>query len=245
MTGRTRALEYAAVCVVLLLCGLPLACAENDVEYSFARKVAQRYAEARWSGSRVGKGELCYSPDGSPEVYSFLVFKTNTVQRTTARISARLHQVRERRGASVGSADAEEVRSAWRDMAAPEQYGTVVIGAHEGREPFIACFSGLPPQILFKPDAVEMRKSEMGAHEPGQPRCIWSPPAFWAFQFPDADKKTGEAVLLQVRGTRLLSRKIEPARESYEGAPLTEAASGVVAGRRAKWDGLRRALDEK
>ena len=81
------------------------------------------------------------------------------------------------------------------------RFGTVVVGATEEREPFIASLGGLPAVLTMREQAIEARRRTCGC-DPGEPRVVWLPPLFTFFEFPPAEGEARSAVF-EVRGTTL------------------------------------------
>ncbi|MFH1625190.1 MAG: hypothetical protein ABID54_08575 [Pseudomonadota bacterium] len=209
----------------------------KEISYELAEKVATYYATKRWEGIQVGPGQLYCAPDGTPEVYYFVVLKKDLPIKTLESISEEVATLRKRRiEIEQDLEDSSEKSSSlvgdlWREMSAGEKYGTVIVGAHEGREPFIASYSGLPPHIFLKEDAVETRRAQIGGANPGEPKFCWLPPTATVFQFPAADK-TQQSVFLEVRGTQF--RQIPLANWKR-----TELAEGALQQRKNKWQLFR------
>jgi len=81
------------------------------------------------------------------------------------------------------------------------RFGTVVVGATEEREPFIASLGGLPAVLTLRKQAMEARRRTCGC-DPGEPRVVWLPPLFTFFEFPPAEGEARSTVF-EVRGTTL------------------------------------------
>ncbi|HUU68816.1 MAG TPA: hypothetical protein VM186_04795 [Planctomycetota bacterium] len=81
------------------------------------------------------------------------------------------------------------------------RFGTVVVGASEEREPFIASLGGLPVVLTLRKQAMEARRRTCGC-DPGEPRVVWLPPLFTFFEFPPAEGEARSAAF-EVRGASL------------------------------------------
>lgn len=218
----------------------------KSVSYEFAKKVAARYGTARWPGSQIGEGELYYAPDGMPEVYFFILFKKDIEKKSLSALLEETTVLRDKRveaegliknaPANVMKEQSVAIKDIWRQMSAADKYGTVVVGAHEGREPFIASYSGLPHHIFLNGDAIETANIKFGRKKPKNIRFIWQPPLFITFDISEKGKEM-ESVSLQVRGTEL--RHIKLLRR--ERPKLQE---NVLQKRKQKWQSLRGALSE-
>jgi len=253
MRCSTRIVQRAVLLVAILVGGALRVLAAGQVAPDFARQIAQKYADLRWRGARVGDGELYYSQDGLAQVYAFVVFKTNAVPEGADGLLARVAALRvtslgiQNQGMTGAPETVDApVRAAWQRMAAPDRYGTVIVGAHEGREPFIACYAGLPPHILFREEAIARKRSQLAGRDPGMPRCLWSPPAFVAFEFPDATSKGGPRVALSIRGVQLVERTISlPDNGIGVTTTYPEPTASLLRSRKGKWLQLRGALDDR
>lgn len=176
-----------------------------------AKQVAAQFAEARWEGSRVGEGFLAYAPDGRPEVYFFLVFKQGVPELSLQDLSKKVSDLRKRRleieqapiedTSGNMASQQEEMRAIWHQMRAADKYGTVVVGANEGREPFIASFGGLPPQVFLLEDAMQVAAAALHTDQQMEPRVIWCPPLFIFFKF--AGGPADRTLFLQAQGSNL------------------------------------------
>lgn len=226
----------------------PLLLGQQAVTYELARKVAAQYAKARWEHSRVGEGHLYHAPDGQPEVYFFVIFKEGTPDRSEAELLSEVAASRSRRvkiekdlqnvPKDVAKTQAAMVQNLWSQMSGANQYATVVVGAHKGRELFVASYSGLPPHIFLRADAIETRRRQIKikGRVPGEPKYVWLRPLFVAFEFPPAEGQ-GESVFLEVRGTH------------FRNVPLSkwkraELSNNVLEKRKQKWQSWRRLLNE-
>ena len=218
----------------------------NLVPVQQAKTVALRSATRRWDGARVGLTRLVCAPDGVPEAHFALVLKPGTPAISTNALAEAISALRkqrvelERRMASAGPDEVNElaakVRSLWEKMRGADKYATVVVGANDGREPFIASFDGLPPQVFLRDDAIEMRRKQLGGADPGEPNVVWLPPLFVAFEFPPADGR-GPGTYLQARGTELHEVDLH----EWQRRPLSEE---LLQKRRAKWRQFEEKLDE-
>jgi hypothetical protein len=211
-----------------------------------ARKVAVQSAAPRWRGCRVGTAEVAYAPDGLPEVYFFLVYLPGTPEVAADTIASQVSDLRRQRveleqQAARATQDeaarlAPQIKAIWQKMRAADRYATVVVGANDGREPFIASFSGLPPQTLLREDAVEARRAQLKGKDPGEPRIVWLPPLFVFLEFPPAEEQ-GRGALFEARGTQL--REVALCDWTR---PLL--AGGTLQQRREKWQSLRETPNE-
>ncbi len=219
---------------------------QESVTYELAKKIAARYATARWVGSRVGEGQLYYAPDGKPEVYFFVVFKKDVAEKSVSTLLEETATLRSRRietekstkkvSTDVAKGQSVVVKNLWKQMSSPDKYGTVVIGAHEGREPFIASYSGLPPHIVLREDAIETARLKLRGKRPNNIKHIWQPPLFVALEVSEK-RKTLDKVQLEVRGTKLHQIKTLPwKRPKLENKALQK--------RKQKWQSWRRCLSE-
>lgn len=219
---------------------------QQNVSYELARKVAIYYAEVRWGNVRIGQGELYYAPDGTPEVYFFIVFKKDTAEKPISEIMEETATLRNRRveveksiknvPTKVAKERAITIKNLWEQMSAPDKYGTVIVGAHEGREPFIGSYSGLPPHILLREDAIETARSKLNREGPEDVRHIWQPPLFIAFEISEETEEL-KNVFLEVRGTNL--HQIKTPR--WERPRLQDK---VLQKRKQKWQSWRGALSD-
>ncbi len=210
---------------------------DNEVSYELAKKVAAHYANVRWDSVYIGQGQIYYAPDGTPEVYFFVVFKEGTPDRSEAELLSEIAALRRRRIKTqrdwenapndVAKTQAAIVQNLWSQMSGADKYATVVVGAHEGREPFIASYSGLPPHIFLREDAIEIRRQQIKEKDPGEPRYVWLQPLFVAFEFPSAEEQ-GERVFLEVRGTQFWEVPIS-------GWKRVEVSNEVLRKRRQNW----------
>jgi len=183
---------------------------EGLVSLDAAEKAADFFSKRRWPNSKVGPAKLATSFEGRPEAYFFLIYKPGADELTVEELGMRV------------SPD---------DMSMIDDYATVIIGAHEEREPFIASFGGVPLQMLMINEAIEKRRNEIG-EEPGEPRMIWDPPYFITFQFP-SEEDTGlagaeEDKFFFVDGTELLEVK--------HGLNKTQIDKGLLQKRKNKWN---------
>lgn len=219
---------------------------QQAVTYELARKVAAHYAKVRWDGARIGEGQLYYAPDGVPEVYFFVVFKEETPDRSEAELLSEIAALRSRRTKiqkglenvpkDVAKTQAATIQNLWSQMSGADTYATVVVGAHEGREPFVASYSGLPPHIFLREDAIETRRRRIKGKNPLKPKYVWLRPLFVAFEFPPAERQ-GESVFLEVRGIR------------FHNVPLSKwkrakLSNEVLEKRKQKWQSWRGLLNE-
>ena len=137
-----------------------------------AKRVAQRFAIRRWKGCRIGPAQFACAPDGLPEAYFCLVFKQGIAEVSPEALAEEIAALRWKRielegqlaNASLDerSEIAAEIKALWRQMRAADKYATVVVGANDGREPFIASFNGLAPQIFLREDAIAARREQLG-----------------------------------------------------------------------------------
>lgn len=219
---------------------------QQSIPYELAREVAKHYATVRWEGARLGEGQLYYDPNGFPEVYFFVVFKKGVVKKSTATLlqktnalrSQRIEQERLARSSlpSVSKEAQVVVKDIWIQMSAPDKYGTIVIGAHEGREPFIASYSGLPPHIFLREDAIETARHKLRGRKPNKIRYIWQPPLFVVFEISEGQEAFNN-VQLEVKGTKLHQINIQQWRRS-------KLNYKVLQQRKQKWRSWRRSLSE-
>lgn len=110
------------------------------------------------------------------------------------------------------------------------RFGTVVVGASEDREPFIASFGGLPAVLTLREQAIEARRQACGS-DPGEPRVVWLPPLFTFFEFPPAQGEARSTVF-EVRGTSLCP-------VSLAGWRRPIIAEGILRQRKGKWQTFR------
>lgn len=195
-----------------------------------------RFAQDRWKGCTIGPSVLACAPDGTPEAYFFIVLKPGAQELRLAELSFRIAGLQKQRvelenrkaGASAGEgADLHSrIKALWRQMRGDDTCATVVVGANEGREPFIASFGGLPPQLVLREDAMEFRRRQLGGQDPGEPKVVWLPPLFVFFEF---DARAGHpSVLFQAQGTDLIEKQ-PPAWER----PVVP--DDILTDRKAKW----------
>jgi hypothetical protein len=218
----------------------------KSVTYKLAQAVAEHYANSRWDGARIGEGQLYVAPDGTPEVYFFLVFKKGTSVKTERELLNEVGELRNQRveiektlentSESPEKTKRKVVHTIWSQMSAADKYGTVVVGAHEGREPFVASYNGLPPHILLREDAIETARVKLSRAGPKEIRCIWQPPLFIAFEISEEGKEL-ESVFLEARGTKL--RQIKTPR--WERPELQDKVLQI---RKQKWQSWREVLSE-
>jgi hypothetical protein len=216
---------------------------QQAVTYELAKKVATQHTKARWIGSHVGEGQLYHAPDGRPEVYFFVIFKEGTPARSEAELLIEVAALRSRRAKiqkdlqnvpkDVAKTQAVMVQNLWSQMSGADQYATVVVGAHEGREPFVASYSGLPPHVFLREDAIETRRRQIKikGRVPREPKNVWLRPLFVAFEFPPTEEQ-GESVFLEVRGIH------------FRNVPLskwkrTQLSNEVLEKRKQKWQSWR------
>lgn len=209
----------------------------NLVPLEQAKIVALRFANRRWAGARVGPTLLVHAPDGVPEAHFCLILKRGTREVSMSVLSERISALGRRRIelsrrlAEAGPDEVDElaarVRSLWDKMRGADKYATVVVGANDGREPFVASFDGLPPQMFLRNDAIEMRREQLGGADPGEPSVVWLPPLFVAFEFPPADGH-GAGTYLQARGTQLVEVDLHKWRRKRLSEKLLQE-------RRGKW----------
>ena len=208
-----------------------------------AKHVAQRFAIRRWKGCRIGPAQLACAPDGLPEVYFCLVFKQGIAQMSPEALAERIAALRRERiklESQLANASPDErsriaceIKALWRQMRGADKYATIVVGANDGREPFIASFNGLAPQVFLREDAIAARREPLGGKEPVEPRIIWFPPLFVAFEFPPPNGR-GASIYLEARGVKL------------QEMPLPEwkrprLPDHVLQQRRGKWRSLKEA----
>lgn len=226
--------------------GVAEAAGVNPVPLEQAKMAALRFAVRRWDGARVGPTRLVYAPDGVPEAHFCVILKRGTPEIPMTALSERISalgrqrvQLR-RRSAEAEPAEVDElatrIRSLSDKMRGSDKYATVVVGANDGREPFVASFDGLPPQIILRNDAIEMQREQLGGADPGEPSVVWLPPLFVAFEFPPADGH-GAGTYLQARGTELHEVDLH----KWQRVPPSEK---LLQQRRAKWQRFRAARDE-
>ena len=206
-----------------------------------ARTVAAKYAASRWKGCQVGEGLLAYAPDGRPEAYFFVVSKNGVPPTSPDELKQRVSALRERRLEAEGPRSQDrvaptdttsaEVRVLWKQMRAADEYGTVVVGANNGREPFIASFAGLPPQIVLLEDALQMAAAKLGTGQRPEPQVIWRPPLFVFFKF-RVGYAADTALFLEVRGNDLC----EVPSPEWKRPVVPEE---VLRQRRARWANLK------
>ena len=211
-----------------------------------AKMAALRFAVRRWDGARVGPTRLVYAPDGVPEAHFCVILKRGTPEIPMSALSERISALGRQRiqlTRRLAQAEPDEVdelatriRSLWDKVLGADKYATVVVGANDGREPFVASFDGLPPQIALRNDAIEMRREQLGGADPGEPGVVWLPPLFVAFEFPPADGH-GAGTYLQARGTELHEVDLH----KWQRVPPSEK---LLLQRRAKWQRFRVARDE-
>jgi len=253
--GRYRgALILLFVLPTVVPLGAPLLLAKGAVplmsqlvDYEIAQKVAGHYARVRWEDATVGPGEIYYAPDGKPEVYFFIVFRKGTPKESVTGLLHRIRVLRRQRmycEKALESAQPEEakrlqtqVSTLWGQMSASDRYGTVVVGAHEEREPFVASYNGLPPHIFLREDAVDKRRQQIGGKSPWEPRYIWQPPLFVGFEFPAAEGES-RGVFFEVRGVDLQ----QVSTGSWERMPIPER---LLQQRKRKWQAWGGASSEK
>lgn len=174
----------AVIGAVLVFGKTSLSPYHKDVSYAFAKKVAAHYANVRWDHAHIGQGQLYYAPDGTPEVYFFVAFKEGILGRSEAELLNEVAAFRNRRIRiqkaleDVPETQEAMVKNLWSQMCGADKYATVVVGAHEEREPFIASYNGLPPHIFLREDAIETRRRQIQGKHPGEPKYIWQPPLF-------------------------------------------------------------------
>lgn len=219
----------------------------KNITYKLAQTVAAHYAKYRWEGARVGEGQLYVAPDGAPEVYYFVVFKKGASVKTQTELLNEVRELRSQRvkieetlgniPESTVKTERSIARSIWVQMSAADKYGTIVVGAHEGREPFVASYNGLPPHIFLKGDAIETRRNQIKGENPGEPKYLWLPPLYVVFEFPPTDKQEGNR-FLEARGIELKEALLA----HWERSVVPE---NVLRERKGKWQGLRRALNVK
>ena len=201
-----------------------------------ARRVAIRHAASRWEGCQVGDWLLAYAPDGRPEVYFFLVFKDGVPSMPLDGVRQRVSALRQRRvelerrqqgeGTEPDNDTSSDVRGLWREMRGVDTYGTVVVGANEGREPFIASFGGLPPQVFLVEDAMQVAAAESHTDQQIGPQVIWCPPLFIFFKF--AGGPGGRTLFLQAQGSNLREASLS----EWKRPAVPEE---VIRRRRARW----------
>ena len=122
---------------------------------------------------------------------------------------------------------------------APQTTGrlaAVIVGAHEGREPFIASFAGPPPQVALHDMAIAVQRAISGAKNPGEPTVLWLPPMFVYFQFAPADGKAA-GTLLEAKGGELTVA-------SLAGWQRERLQDAVLQHRQQKWQKLRETLHD-
>jgi len=215
------------------------------VDPELAKQVAAQYAASRWEGCQVGDWLLAYAPDGRPEVYFFLVFKQGVQDVSLQELSKQVSDLRKRRleiqqapiGDTGGDAASrqEEIRALWHQMRAADKYGTVVVGANEEREPFVASFGGLPPQVVLREDAVQVAVAKLGHGVLPAPEVVWQSPLFIFFTFHRKDAGVS-AFSLQVRGNDLCGVSLS----RWKRAAVPEE---VLRLRKAKWAALKEKAD--
>jgi len=203
------------------------------------RAVALHFARRRWQGCKVGPGSLAYAPDGVPEVSFHVVYKRGVAEVPLEEIAARVAALRaerldlEQQLARAPADQAAELRARiaqlWKRIRGAESYATIVAGANDGREPFIASFGGLPPQLYLIDDAKDLRRKQLGGADPGEPRIVWVPPAYVAFEFPPAAGQP--AACFAARGTELHEISLA----GWQRTPLPEEIAKL---RAAKWQAL-------
>jgi hypothetical protein len=218
----------------------------QEVTYELAKKVATQHAKARWTGSHVGEGQLYHAPDGRPEVYFFVILKEGTPAKSETELLIEVADLRSRRvkiqddlqnlPKDMTKTQAAMIQNLWSLMSGADQYATVVVGAHEGREPFIASYSGLPPHIFLREDAIKTMRQQVQGRYPGKPKYVWRPPLFIAFEFPPS-REQDESVFLEVRGTRFHN-------VSLSNWKWTKLSNEVLEMRKQKWQSWRTLLNE-
>ena len=212
------------------------------ISVAIAKQAAQRFLNRWHSGYRIGPSIPGYAPDGVREVYFAIGYREKQEEPSVADLLGRLARLRaEKASLTLELARAperkavelkERTRQLEKMIRGEDEYCTVVVGANDGREPFIASFGGLPPPIFMKDDAMEMRSRQLGGAPAPEPRIIWLAPVFVFFEFPGtADGKPG--VCLQAQGSELVP--VEPFRWQRE--PLSPEK---LQERRRKWDEIIR-----
>jgi hypothetical protein len=185
---------------------------------------------------------LALAPDGRPEVYFFVVFKPGVPVRSLQELSKQVSDLRKRRleiqqappGDTAGGAAnrQEELRAAWHQMRAADKYGTIVVGANEGREPFVASFGGLPPYVFLLEDAVEKAEAKLGGPPPQAPRLVWLPPLFVLFEFIQDKGQLSRSMFIEARGTEIVE-------VSLSGWRRQSMPPDALRRREAKWAAFR------
>ena len=210
------------------------------------RRVAQRFAARRWGGCRIGPGSMAYAPDGLPEACFYVVLKPGVPEVSMEALVKDISALREQRielerglanrPPGGGAKTAGRIRSLWRSMRGDKKYATVVVGANDGREPFIASFDGLPPGIFLREEAIEVRRKRLGGKDPGEPRIIWLPPLFTVFEF-SAASGSELSRHLGAEGTELREISLP----DWERQPISRE---VLQRRRAKWQSTKETPDK-
>lgn len=211
-----------------------------------ARQVAEQFGSRRWKGCRIGPAVSASAPDGVLEACFFIVYRPGAAERSVQELIAQAAAARLKRvemekqladaGASAASPERTAdlragIKAAWSQMRGDDQYATVVVGANDGREPFIASFAGLPPQIVLREDAIEMCRKQLGGKDPGEPRSVWLPPLFVIFQFPGGGAG-GAPLCFEARGTELGETRLS----DWTRSKLPEDS---LRERRAKWESFK------
>jgi len=214
--------------------------AAEPVPAAVAERVASRFAQHRWKGCTMGPSVLACAPDGTPEAYFFIVFLPGSQRVRLTELQARIATVQKERAELERKRDESSpaesagidsrIKTLWAQMRGDDTYATVVVGANEGREPFIASFGGLPPPLVLRDDAITLRRQQLGGQDPGEPKVIWLPPLFVFFEF--EAKAGGPGVWLEARGTELAKR--QPLAWQRPVLP-----NDVLAQRRQKWTSFR------
>ena len=213
------------------------------VPAALAGRVAEQFATQRWKECRIGPFSVGYGPDGVPEAYFFIVYLPGAPQKSIEDLRAGISPLRAERVALEKQATAERaaelrprLKAIWSKIRGDDLYATVVVGANEGREPFIASFGGLPPHVFLREDAIEMRRTQMDGGDPGEPKTVWVPPLFIVFEFPPG--KDGKRAYLEARGTELHETQLLDWKRP-------ETPAGVLEERQKKWRSFEDTLDGK
>ena len=216
--------------------------ASKNVSENFAKKVAYHYAARRWSECVIGPAQVYYSLEGQTQVFCFLVLKNKDTlptidQPTNATNVYKSHVPSQTREAT------EWIKTR---INSPEKYATIIIGANEGREPFIASYNGLPPHITLQEDAKKLRRKQVDSEkEVGTIRFIWYPPCFSAIQFikHEIDTCITNLALFEVQGSRLLDTSHISKSVQHEHSHKV-VIDPILRERKGKWDNLRRLYEE-
>ena len=226
----------------------------EEVDAELAQKAATYFASQAYGGVRLFDVSTFFNLIGTKEAYSILLYRGKDPMPTPEEIDDKVNEhiknrkkLEDQLQTSKGKAKAKikaAISKAWSNISCPQDFVTVICGAHTGHVPVISMTEGLPIDMVLRKEIEEQLATQYG----NQGVIFIGPIYFGAFDIGFEFEVDGRSVIVDPATYRETDKElllydysaaaVETKKEKTE-SDIAEAIEERRALMQKKWDFVR------